>query len=475
MEQLEQKPWSGRFKQSTHSAVEAFTASIKTDIRLWQHDIAASKAHAHMLGSVGIISIEEATAIATGLDAIAEDFAANRLELSDSLEDIHMHIESALIERLGDTGRKLHTARSRNDQVATSLRLWVREAIDTLTLGLFNLQSALVDAAQRAGDTVLPGYTHLQRAQPVLAAHYYLAHVERFERDIQRLRDARQRVNQLPLGAAALAGTSLPIDRHAVALALGFDGICRNSLDAVSDRDFVAESVFAMSLIATHLSGIAEEWIIWSSQEYGFLDLPDELCTGSSIMPHKKNPDVLELIRARSGRVIGSLQNLLVLLKGLPLAYNRDLQEDKPALFEAYDTVLASVELMTLMTAGSKLRRSHIEARLDHGFLDATTLMEALIEVGCPMRSAHTIVGQLVRVAEEEGLTLAELPAATLKAAHPQLITIAGKKLGIKNTLTSFRSVGSTAPDMVAGEIKRWLNHLEKFSPKSHSSSPETK
>jgi len=472
---VEQKAWSGRFKTSTHSAVEAFTASIKTDIRLWRHDIEASKAHAHMLGSVGIISRDEATAIISGLDAIGEDFAAGKVTLSDTLEDIHMHIESALIERLGDTGRKLHTARSRNDQVATSLRLWTRDAIDTLVTGLLNLQRSLVDAAQRAGDTVIPGYTHLQRAQPVLAAHYYLAHVERFERDIQRLRDARQRVNQLPLGAAALAGTSLPIDRHEVCRALGFDAICRNSLDAVSDRDFVAESLFAMSLVSTHLSGIAEEWILWSSQEYAFLNLPDELCTGSSIMPHKKNPDVLELIRGRTGRVIGSLQNLLVLLKGLPLAYNRDLQEDKAALFDAYDTVLASTELMTLMTEGSTLRRAAIEAGLDHGFLDATTLMEALIEIGCPMRSAHAMVGQLVRTAEEQGLTLATLPEDTLKAAHPQLIAIAARKLGIKNTLASFRSVGSTAPQMVASEIKRWINHLEQAGNQLHSSLTESK
>ena len=458
---IEQKPWSGRFKNPTHSLVEAFTSSIKTDVRLWPYDIEASKAHALMLGSVGLISSEEAKSIAQGLDAVAEDFAADRIVLSDAQEDIHMHIEAALIAKLGDTGRKLHTARSRNDQVATSLRLWTRDAVDTLVNGLTSLQRSLVIAAQRAGDTVLPGYTHLQRAQPVLAAHYYLAHVERFERDRQRLKDTRRRVNQLPLGSAALAGTSLPIDRHAVMQSLKFDGLCNNSLDAVSDRDFVAETLFAMSMIATHLSGIAEEWIIWSSQEYSFLDLPDELCTGSSIMPHKKNPDVLELMRARSGRIVGALQNLLMMLKGLPLAYNRDLQEDKPALFDAFDTVHASIQILTLMVDGAKLRGQHIESGLHHGFLDATTLMEALIEVGCPMRSAHSIVGQLVRTAEEQGLTLAELPAKTLSGAHPQLNDIAKRKFGIKNTLAAFRSHGSTAPTMVASEIKRWLSQLE--------------
>ena len=459
---MDSKAWGGRFSTATDRAVETFTASIATDHRLWRHDIWASKAHASMLTSVGLLSKSEGESIAIGLDQIAEQFAHGKMAFRDDLEDVHMHIEAALIEALGDVGRKLHTGRSRNDQVATSLRLWTRDAIDGILERLNALQSAFLTSAQNAGDTILPGYTHLQRAQPVLAAHYFLAHSERFERDRERLIDARKRVNISPLGSAALAGTSLPIDREQVRQDLGFESLSHNSLDAVSDRDFVVETIFALNMIAIHLSSWAEEWILWSSQEFNFIDLPDALCTGSSIMPHKKNPDVLELIRGRTGRINGSLQTMLMLLKGLPLAYNRDLQEDKPALFDAVDCISGCLDLAAVVTEGAKLKTSHIKSQLSYGFLDATTLMEGLILAEVPMRKAHGIVGTLVRAAESLGITLGELPVTTLAEAHPALPDIAKSRLGVDQALASFQSLGSTAPSRVAAEILRWQDMIQQ-------------
>ncbi len=339
------KPWGGRFGEKTDRRVEEFTESISFDRRLFEHDIRGSIAHAEMLAHVGLITPEECHQIVRGLSEIRADIQEGRFAFVLEREDVHMHIEAALIEKLGDVGRKLHTARSRNDQVATDAKLWTRDALDRIDTRLRALQRALLASAERHRGLILPGYTHMQRAQPVLATHYFLAFAEKFERDRGRIADARKRLNVLPLGAAALAGTSLPIDRVHVARALGFEGVAANSLDVSSDRDFALESVFALSLIATHLAGWAEEWVIWSTQEFSFLALPDAICTGSSIMPQKKNPDVLELIRGRSARVIGSLNTLLVLVKGLPLAYNRDLQEDKEPLFDAFDTVDACLDL----------------------------------------------------------------------------------------------------------------------------------
>ena len=370
------KPWGGRFGEKTDRRVEEFTESISFDRRLFEHDIRGSIAHAEMLAHVGLITIEECHQIVRGLSEIRAEIQEGRFPFVLEREDVHMHIEAALIEKLGDIGRKLHTARSRNDQVATDAKLWTRDALDRIDARLRALQRAYVASAERHRGVILPGYTHLQRAQPVLATHYFLAFVEKLERDRGRIADARRRLNVLPLGAAALAGTSLPIDRAHVAKALGFEGIAANSLDASSDRDFALESVFALSLIATHLAGWAEEWVIWSTQEFSFLALPDAICTGSSIMPQKKNPDVLELIRGRSARVIGSLNTLLVLVKGLPLAYNRDLQEDKEPVFDAFDTVDACLDLAALVIDGAQLRADRIAARLDEGYLDATTLME---------------------------------------------------------------------------------------------------
>jgi argininosuccinate lyase len=414
-----------------------------------------------MLASIGLISQAECQQIVLGLSEIEAEIEEGGFAFVIEREDVHMHIEAALIEKLGDVGRKLHTARSRNDQVVTAVKLWTREALDRIDAGLVGLQRAFLASAERHREVILPGYTHLQRAQPVLAAHYFLAYVEKLERDRGRLADCRKRLNQLPLGAAALAGTGLPIDRQFVARELGFDGVAANSLDVSSDRDFALESVFVLTLIAEHLAGWAEEWILWTTQEFGFLALPDALCTGSSIMPQKKNPDVLELIRGRSARVIGSLTTLLVLIKGLPLAYNRDLQEDKEPLFDAFDTVEACLELAAVVVEGASLRAERISERLDEGYLDATTLMEFLIREGVPQRTAHEVIGRLVGLCESRGLKrLADLSDADLAAVHPALGPGVRDVLGVANAVKAFRSYGSTAPDEVEKQLTRWKSTL---------------
>ncbi len=457
---MSQKTWGGRFTGATDNRVEAFTESISFDRRLYRHDIQASQAHARMLAEVGLLTTAEAEQIVTTLDAIAGEIDRGEFAFSIKLEDIHTHIERALIERLGDVGRKLHTGRSRNDQIVTDVKLWVRDAIDGLDQRLGEVQRTLLEAADQAGDLVLPGYTHLQRAQPVLAAHYFLAYLEKYQRDRERLADCRRRVNVLPLGAAALAGTSLPIDRDSVRRQLGFDAVAANSLDVSSDRDFLLEFVFDLSVIALHLSGWAEEWIIWATTEFHFIDLPDAFCTGSSIMPQKKNPDVLELIRGKAARVVADLQHLLVLVKGLPLAYNRDLQEDKVALFDAYDTVAASLELAAPLIRETHFRREAIAARLEDGFLDATTLMEMLVRHGVPMRAAHEAVGKLVRLGEERGCRLADLPADVYESIRPGLSSEVYKVLGVANALAAFRSEGSTAPAEVKRQLDLWRQRL---------------
>ena len=461
MSSLIKKPWSGRFGGNTDSRVELFTASISFDCRLFKQDIRGSIAHARMLAHVGLMTPDECQQIVRSLSDIEAKIEDGLFSFKSELEDVHMNIEAVLTEKLGDTGRKLHTARSRNDQVVTDLKLWLREALDRVDERLTRLQTAIVNAAVRYPNLILPGYTHLQRAQPVLAAHVLLAYVEKFERDRSRLADCRRRLNVLPLGTAALAGTSLSIDRNFVAHELGFDAVAANSLDASSDRDFVIESVFVLTLVAEHLAGWAEDLILWSTQEFGFLSLPDEICTGSSIMPQKKNPDVLELIRGRTARVIGDLTTLLVLVKGLPLAYNRDLQEDKEPLFDAFDTVEACLELATVIVDGMSFRADHIEKLLDEGFLDATTLMEYLIERGVPQRIAHEVIGRLVGVCERRGLKkLADLSDAELTDAHPELGPRIRVILGVQNAIMAFRSHGSTAPAEVAKHVKKWKQKL---------------
>jgi argininosuccinate lyase len=455
-----QKTWGGRFEGDTDNRVEAFTESISFDRRLYRHDILASQAHARMLAEIGLLSRDEAEQIAQTLDQIARAIEAGDFEFSIKLEDIHTHIERALIERLGDLGRKLHTGRSRNDQVITDVKLWVRDAVDKLDGRLLQMQRALLASAERDREIVLPGYTHLQRAQPVLAAHYFLAFVERYQRDRDRLADCRKRVNILSLGTAALAGTSIPIDRDSVARKLGFDSVAANSLDVSSDRDFILEFVFDLTLIALHLGGWAEEWILWSTTEFNFLDLPDAFCTGSSIMPHKKNPDVLELIRGKTARVAADLQRLLMLIKGLPLAYNRDLQEDKEALFDAFDTVDSSLDVAAALVREARFRPEVIAARLEDGHLDATTLMEFLVLQGMPLRSAHEAVGKLIRLCEEKRCRLAQLSAEVFDSIRQGLGSEVYNVLGVPNALAAFRSYGSTAPSQVDGQIERWRQRL---------------
>jgi argininosuccinate lyase len=458
---LAKKPWSGRFAGNTDARVEAFTASISFDNRLFKQDIRGSIAHARMLARVGLVTSDECQQIVRSLSDTEAKIEDGSFTFKPEYEDIHMNIEAVLTEELGDIGRKIHTARSRNDQVATDLKLWLRDTLDRVNARLTSLQMAIVNAAARYPDLILPGYTHLQRAQPVLAAHVLLAYVEKLERDRSRLADCRRRLNVLPLGAAALAGTSLPIDRDFVALELGFDAVAANSLDASSDRDFVLESVFVMTMIAEHLAGWAEDWILWTTQEFGFMSLPDAVCTGSSIMPQKKNPDVLELIRGRAARVVGDLTTLLVLVKGLPLAYNRDLQEDKEPLFDAVDTVEACLELATVTVDGMTFQIDRIEKQLDQGFLDATTLMEFLIKRGVPQRIAHEVIGRLVRLCDRRGLQkLADLSDTELTEAHPELGPSVRTILGVQNAIMAFRSYGSTGPPEVRKQVNEWKQKL---------------
>jgi argininosuccinate lyase len=457
---LPDKPWGGVFREATDRRVEKFTESVSFDRRLCAQDVRASIAHAHMLAKVGILTDDERHQIVTGLEAIGQEVAAGRFEFRPELEDVHMNVERTLIERIGDVGRKLHTGRSRNDQVSTDLRLWVRDQLDFLRRQLRELQRAFVGRADRDAGLIIPGYTHMQRAQPVLATHYWLAYCEKLERDRERLADCRCRVNQLPLGAAALAGTSIPIDRQMVADELEFEGLAANSLDAASDRDFVIEFAFCLAMIAEHLSGWAEEWILWCTTEFGFLRLPQAFCTGSSIMPQKINPDVLELIRGKTGRVIGNLVGLLVLVKGLPLAYNRDLQEDKERLFDSVDTISACLELAAPIVAGAELSREAIGKRIEEGYLDATTLMEFLIRRGVPQRTAHETIGRLVATAMSRGVPLAKLSAEDLKAAHPALNSEARDVLGTASAVEAFTSFGSTGPAQVEHQLTAWREQL---------------
>jgi argininosuccinate lyase len=463
---VSKKAWSGVFSEATDARVEQFTESVSFDRRLYAHDVVASIAHAQMLAKVGLITVEDCEGIKQGLLEIRQQIEQGNFEFTTELEDIHLHIERALIDKIGDTGRKLHTARSRNDQVSTDLRLWCRDAIDSIDGALRAVQAAFVGRCQQDRDVVLPGYTHMQRAQPVLAPHYWLAYTEKFERDRQRLADCRRRVNVMSLGSAALAGTTLPIDRDETARLLGFvdeqgkPQVMANSLDSSSDRDFVVELAATLALISEHLSTWAEEWILWSTSEFNFIKLPQAFCTGSSIMPQKINPDVLELTRGKTARVIGNLQALLVLIKGLPLAYNRDLQEDKQRIFDSVDTVQACLEIAAPLVAGAELNRASIAERLERGHLDATTLMEEIIRRGVPQRSAHEIVGKLVRAALDRGVSLSELSVDEFKKADPSLDESVKSALGVQNAISRFVSYGSTAPAEVDKQMRIWTERL---------------
>ena len=456
-----QKAWGGVFREPTDVRVEAFSESVSFDRRLADDDIDGSIAHARMLASDGLMTVPEADSVAHVLEEIRSEIHAGRFEFSASKEDIHLHIESSLTARLGDTGRKLHTARSRNDQVATDLRLYCRRAIDRLDAGLAELQRSFLGFAEREQDLVIPGYTHMRRAQPVLAAHQLLSWCEKLQRDRDRLADCRRRTNVLPLGSGALAGTSLPIDREHVREALGFEAVAANSLDAASDRDFACELAFVMALAGVHLSQWAEEWVIYSTHEFGFLMLPEAFCTGSSIMPQKINPDVLELVRGKSARLVGNLQSILVLLKGLPTAYNRDLQEDKEAIFDSIDTLEAVLGVSAPLVAGTRFNRERIMASISGGHLDATSLMEALIAQGVPQRTAHEIVGHLVRRAMTQGISLGELSDEEISQDYAGWNAALRGALGASRAVERMQSFGSTAPAAVADQIAGWRRRLD--------------
>jgi len=455
-----EKAWGGRFSGETDPRVEAFTESISFDHRLAAVDVRGSQAHARMLAEVGLLNDQERDAIVAELNTILAEISAGDFPFRVELEDVHMHIESALIERLGDVGRKLHTGRSRNDQVATDLKLYVRDSIDTIDGLLLDLQRAFVSRSELDAGVILPAYTHLQRAQPVQAIQYWLAYCEKFARDRGRLADCRTRLNVSPLGTAAGAGTSLEINRELTADELGFDAPAGNSLDVSGDRDFLVEFTSDLALVSVHLSGWAEEWILWCSREFDMLSLPDAYTTGSSIMPQKRNPDVLELIRGKSARVIAAANQLMVLLKGLPLAYNRDLQEDKIALFDAIDTTVACLELAPAIVETARLNTDSITARLEDGFLDATALMEYLIRLEVPMRTAHETVGRLVAHCESQGQRLAELSLEQFQEIHESIDESVFEVLGTANAVAVLSSQGSGGPEAVAVSLAHWQQVL---------------
>lgn len=446
--------WGGRFAEGPSAIMREINASIPFDKALWEQDIAASKAHAAMLGAQGIVSADDAEAITRGLDQIAEEYANNGVPEDWDLEDIHMTTESRLAELIGPAAGRLHTARSRNDQVATDFRLWVREALDQMDDALRQLQLALVTQADVHADSIMPGFTHLQTAQPVTLGHHLMAYYEMIARDRSRFADARSRMNECPLGSAALAGTGFPIDRDATSQALGFDRPTRNSLDAVSDRDFALDYLMAASQCALHLSRLAEEFIIWASQPFSFVRLPDTLSTGSSIMPQKKNPDAAELVRGHAGRVIGCTTALMVTMKGLPLAYSKDMQDDKPPVFEAASLMGLSVAAMTGMVAGSSFDTARMRQAAELGFATATDLADWLVrEADIPFRDAHHITGAVVKRAETDGVALDQLPLEVLQALDPRIDERVFKALSVDASVASRSSYGGTAPDQVRAQV----------------------
>jgi argininosuccinate lyase len=455
------KLWGGRFSEATDAFVEAFTASVGFDRRLYRHDIAASIAHACMLAKVGVLTAEERQAIVDGLNAIGQDIEQGCFTWSVGLEDVHMNIEARLTERIGEVGKKLHTARSRNDQVATDVRLYLRDEIDLISRELQRLQTALVDLAEREADAIMPGFTHLQVAQPVTFGHHMLAWFEMLQRDRERLQDCRRRVNVLPLGAAALAGTPFPLDRAYTAELLGFQAVAENSLDAVSDRDFAIEFCAAAALLMTHLSRFSEELVLWSSPQFDFIELPDRFCTGSSIMPQKKNPDVPELVRGKSGRVNGYLMALLTLMKGQPLAYNKDNQEDKEPLFDTVDTLKGAVRAYADMVPAIQVKRDKMLAAARSGFSTATDLADYLVRRGVPFRDAHSIVGQAVRYCIEAGKgELAELTLEELRRFSPEISDDVFAVLTVEGSVASRAHFGGTAPAQVRAAVDRARRRL---------------
>ncbi|MHA3913466.1 argininosuccinate lyase [Halovulum sp. GXIMD14793] len=455
------KMWGGRFAAGPDAIMEAINASISFDQRLAAQDIEGSRAHAAMLAACGIISDSDAKAIREGLLTVLSEIEAGTFQFSTALEDIHMNVEARLKELIGEPAGRLHTGRSRNDQVATDFRLWVRDQCDAVAAGLRALMTALIGQAEAGADLVMPGFTHLQTAQPVTWGHHMLAYVEMFARDLSRVEDARARMNESPLGAAALAGTGFAIDREMTAKALGFDRPMANSLDAVSDRDFALEFLSCASICATHLSRFAEELVVWSSAQFRFVTLSDRFSTGSSIMPQKKNPDAAELIRAKVGRINGALVGLLTVMKGLPLAYSKDMQEDKEQVFDAADSLMLALAAMTGMVGDMEPNKDALRAAAASGFSTATDLADWLVrELGLPFRDAHHVTGALVKLAEDKGCDLPDLTLAELQTGHDGITQEVYSVLGVDNSVASRQSFGGTAPDQVRARAADWKAKL---------------
>ncbi len=455
-----EKPWSGRFSAPTDAFVERFTASVDFDKRLYAQDIKGSIAHARMLTEVGILDSDACEKIINGLQMIQSEIEGGRFVWSVALEDVHMNIERALVERIGDTGKMLHTARSRNDQVATDIRIFLRDQIDTILGGLTGLMLVLVDLAEREAATVMPGFTHLQTAQPVSFGHHMLAWFEMLVRDRDRLRDCRKRVNVLPLGAGALAGTTFPIDREISAKLLGFEHVAENSLDAVSDRDFAIEFSACASILMMHFSRMAEELVLWNSQPFSFVELSDAFCTGSSMMPQKKNPDVPELVRGKSGRIVGHLMGLITLMKSQPLAYNKDNQEDKEPLFDTVDTLIDCIKAFADLVPSLGINAENMRAAAERGFATATDLADYLVREGLPFRDAHAVVGAAVGLAVKKNCDLKDISLAELRELHPDVTEQIYEVLDVDNSLNARNHIGGTAPAQVLAACRRARERL---------------
>ncbi|MBL1352994.1 MAG: argininosuccinate lyase [Zetaproteobacteria bacterium] len=459
---MSDKPWGGRFDAPTNAFVEAFNASTHVDARMYAEDIAGSRAHARMLTQQNILNAQDLNLILSGLDEIEVEIEAGNFEFSIALEDVHMNIEKRLTDKIGDAGKRLHTARSRNDQVATDTRLYLRKRTDAMVARMCGLQSVLLSLAETHADTIMPGFTHLQTAQPVTFGHHLLAYVEMFERDAARFDDARKRMNQCPLGAAALAGTTFDIDRHFTAQALGFDAPTANSLDSVSDRDFIMELLAAASICSVHLSRFSEELIVWMSAQFSFVELPDAFCTGSSIMPQKKNPDMPELVRGKSGRIIGGLVSILVTMKSLPLAYNKDMQEDKEAIFDAYDNLEGCLRVFTDMLPDMTVHKEAMHQAASSGFSTATDLADALVRAGVPFRDAHEIVGKSVAYCIRESIELHQMPSDACDDIDARLSVDMVQALSVEACVAARNHLGGTAPEQVRLQCAAWRQRLEE-------------
>ncbi len=457
---MSDKPWGGRFEAATDAFVEAFNASTHVDARMYAEDIAGSRAHATMLTAQGILSEDDLKLILDGLNQVEKEIESGEFEFTIALEDVHMNIEKRLTDIIGDAGKRLHTARSRNDQVATDTRLYLRKRTEALMERIQHLQKVLVKLADEHAETVMPGFTHLQTAQPVTFGHHLLAYVEMFGRDYARFGDAKKRMNQCPLGSAALAGTTFPINREQTAKLLGFDAPCANSLDAVSDRDFIMELLSSASICAIHLSRFSEELILWMSAQFAFIDLPDAFCTGSSIMPQKKNPDMPELVRGKAGRIVGALMSILMTMKSLPLAYNKDMQEDKEAIFDAFDNLEGCLRVFGDMLPGLQANISNMHKAAGSGFSTATDLADALVRAGVPFRDAHEIVGKSVAYCIKAGIELHNMPVSACQSIDQRLTLEMVQALSVEACVAARNHIGGTAPEQVRLQCAKWAKQL---------------